>query len=257
MRLDLALTCRLVVNHLDEDGISATAKGREVRFGNGLSFRLRQEGKQDDESPGSMFWVDVDSLRLDPPMSLDLSGWGTTPEAVTTDAVHGLVTSVIPLVRWLAIEPWRPPADVAGQAVRAADEDGRPWTVVVGIPWVIIGTVQGGSGDADRLGNDLRQAITTNPTATLDALDEKVALLMKEPRGHWIKIFAARMPSDELTSRIDLDNRWSIESRPYAETIPWAAGPELQLVRQLVVLRPDGEASRTAPKGRLARLLGR
>ena len=263
MRLDLALTCRLVASHLDEDGVEATARGRELRLRDGPTFQLRAEGRPDDGSPGSLFWVDVVGLRLEPPMQLDLSGWGSTPEDCATDAAHGLLSAVIPPVRWLAVEPWRPPAGDAGHAQRFADEAGRPWTVVVGRPWVVVATAEP-DGGADHLGAELSNEIGATPRATLDGLGAKVGQLATEPRGHWIKIYAARLPDGELSCRIDIDNQVSIESRPFAETIPWRPGSALQIVRQLLVLRPDGEPPRPeAPGGsgpavgRLRRLLGR
>ena len=127
------------------------------------------------------------------------------------------------------------------------------------------GRRDGGAGRRGRPPRaELRHEIGATPRSTLEALGAKVGQLATEPRGHWIKIYAARLPDGELTCRLDIDNQVSIESRPFAETISWRHGSALQVVRQLVVLRPDGEPPRPeAPGGsgpvvgRLRRLLGR
>jgi hypothetical protein len=256
VHLDLALTCRLVANHLEEDGVSASAHGRELRIAGGPTLRLRSEGHEDDDLPASYFWVDVLDLGLQPAMSLDVSGWGMTPEDCATEAAHGLLTSIVPSVRWLAQEPWYPPSPDAGQVVRSDGEDDMPWTVVVGTPWVVVATGEPGVS-VDRVANELLRAISASPRATLDELGSKLRKATSSPRGHWFKIFAARQPDGDLTCRIDIDNEVSIESRPFAEAIPWRDELAMQLVRQLVVLRPDGESPRPRPANRLRRLLGR
>lgn len=256
MRLDLGLVCELAADHLDRDGVGASARGRELRLAGGPTFRLRAEGRPDEESPGSLFWADVGGLRLDPPMSLDLSGWGTTPEACAIDAAHGLMSAIVPPVRWLATEPWRPPTGDAGQIVRLEADGEQPWTIVVGRPWVVVATSDP-ADSTDRISAELRHAITTAPTATLDGLGALLAGVTGEPRGHWFKLFAARFPDGAVSGRVDIDNRESVENVPFATALPWALGSSLQIIRQLVVLRPDGEPPRPEPAGRLRRLLGR
>jgi hypothetical protein len=254
--LDLGLVCELLADHLRQDGLQAKVAGNNIDVPPGLKLRLRPEGKPDPEAPGSLFWLDVEGLRLEPPMSLDLSGWGNSPEDCAVDAAHGLYSSVIRPIRWLAEEPWRSPEPEAGHALPVAGHDGRPWTAVVGDPWIIIATTSE-ADSSNEIADRLREALASTIESRIDGLRSAIEALTQEPRGHWIKVFIARYPSGKVESQIDIDNRWTLESPRFVESFPWQGEAALQLVRLLIVLRPVNEDPRPVPRGRLQRLFSR
>jgi hypothetical protein len=203
-----------------------------------------------------MFWADVEGLRLEPRMSLDLSGWGATAEDCAMDAAHGLLESILPPVRWLGIEPWRPPSAADGAVVNLDGEDDQRWTIVVGRPWVVVTAFEAGV-NVDAVAAQIRDRLAGSVAQELEELGTWSAQLTSVRRGHWIKIYAGRMPDDTVESRVDIDNDLSIDSEAFGRTMPWQDDGSLQIIRQLIVLRPDGEPPRPNPARRMARLSGR
>ena len=58
-----------------------------------------------------------------------------------------------------------------------------------------------------------------------------------------VSFFAGRI-GDEPQGRIDIDSEISIDGASFASALPWQDLDGMQLVRQLLVLRPDSEAPR-------------
>ena len=240
--VDLELVSRMVASHLRDRGVDASARGREIRVAPGLKLRLRPDPPDPDDVT-SMFWIDVDGLHLEPPMRLDVSAWGLSADAQVMDAVHGILDSILPPVRWLAAEPWLPASDEAGHVLELEGAARRGWTVVAGDPWIVVALMDA-DGDPDALVPPLRAAIAGTALATLDPLRSLFDRLLDLPGGHWIKIYAGRY-GDELHGRIDIDNDMSIEGKPFAASLPWLDLDGIQLMRQLIVMRPDRELPRT------------
>jgi hypothetical protein len=244
--LDLDLVGRLVVEHLRQDGVDASTRGRELRVPPGLTLGLRTDAPVEHDV-ASMFWIDIDGLRLEPQMQLDVSGWGLTEDAKAIDAAHGILESVLPPVRWLAAEPWVPPADHAGRVLETDETRSRGWTVVAGKPWVVVALDEGAAGDPDALAPQLGAALSGAALATLDPLGRILDGLLDLPRGHWIKVFAGKV-GDELQGRIDVTNDLSLDGASFAAALPWLDIAGLQITRQLIVLRPDHEPPRPSPR---------
>jgi hypothetical protein len=255
MRLDLKLVCRLMQHHLDEEGTSATVVGSELRV-DGLSLRFRSAGVDDDEAPASLFWVDIDGLGLRPQMQLDLSGWGTSTEDAAMDAAHGMLESILPPLRWLAREPWEAPDPDVGTIHRFVGEGEAPWTAVLGRPWVVV-VATDGALDVNAAGDRIREGVVARAADEFRDLGTWPVELSAMPRGHWFKVYVARMADGQVDGRVDVDNDASVEAEAFAGTFPWQDDGTLQIVRQLIVMRPDGEPPRPESPGRIARLLRR
>ena len=155
--VDLELVSRMVASHLRDRGVDASARGREIRVAPGLKLRLRPDPPDPDDVT-SMFWIDVDGLHLEPPMRLDVSAWGLSADAQVMDAVHGILDSILPPVRWLAAEPWLPASDEAGHVLELEGAARREWTLVAGDPWIVVALMDA-DGDPDALVPPLRAAI--------------------------------------------------------------------------------------------------
>lgn len=245
-RLDLGVVCHLVADHLRTDGEDASAHGREIRVEPGLKLKLVPEPDQLDDQLASMFWIEVEGLNLEPQMRLDVSGWGTTLEDQAIDAAHGVLEAILPPVRWLAAEPWETPNASAGRNLTNDDAGRRGWSIVAGDPWVIV-ALGGDTDEPDEAASALRTDLATFGLVRLDPLPEILDRLEEVRTGHWIKIFAGRY-GDEHQGRIDIDNEVSIDGASLAAALPWRDVDGIQMVRQLMVLRPDGEASRLAKR---------
>jgi len=255
--LDLVLTCRLIAQHLKTEGVSAAAVGSQIRIKGGPTFVLRQDAPADDSYPAGLFWVDVDGLDTEPRMSLELCGWGLTAEERATDATQGMLAAIIPPVRWLASPrwPWIAPPPDAGVPVPTTSPDGRPWTIVVGRPWIIV-LAYDDAAAADEAAARLKESLVAGWKVTLEGFGDHGRRALDERRAHWFKIFASRSPDGQIGCQLDIDNTISIDSPEYGATIPWHDGRVTQIVRQLVVMRPDAADDDRQPS-LLQRMLAR
>lgn len=232
MTLDRRLAYELVAHHLKEVGLHPRIEGDGLHVGVAdLLVRLRTDADIPPEDGSIAIFVWLDVIGIDSrPMSFDISGWGVTPQDQAIDLAHGIVDSFLPPLRWLAGDP------SMTQAMPLEGVDG--WEIYVGRPWVV---AAGEGAEVDDLAEDIRRSMGADPGEIVRRLRDILRPLTRQPVPHWIKVYIAHNPNG-VDGRIDVDNASSWSGVNLASSFRWASPTAIQLVRQLLVMRPSGLA---------------
>ena len=256
MTFDRRLVYELVANHLTGDGLRPRMEGDGVHLGLGEArFRIRTDAAKPpvEGEPAVLVWVDIAGLD-DRVMSVDVSGWGTSDEDRAIDLTHGITDCILPPVLWLldgegiSIDPR------AVVAMTAAS--GAEWEVVVGRPWVVAAS-EDGADAANAIADEIRAGFEGEPSGMAQHLDPIIRPLLDQPITHWIKVYLGVVGPSQFDGRIDVDNERSWPGAEWAASFTWPSHTAVQLVRQLIVLKPVGLVPGSAPSGTGRGLLAR